>query len=166
MSKSGLFAHFRSKEELQIETIGMASEIFEEEVVRPALAGPEGVARVRTLAHRFLEHVRRRTFPGGCFFASVAAEVDGHPGTVRDRIAAIQRGWTGLFERSVAEAQARGEIDPAADPAQVAFEAVSMLAGAHGVFLLQGQASVLDRARRGVEAVLQANAGRRARSRA
>jgi len=162
ISKSGLFAHFRSKEELQLETIGMAAEIFQEEVVRPALEAPAGARRLRALADRFLDHLRRRTFPGGCFFASVGAEVDGHPGRVRDRIAAVQREWVGLFERGVADAQAKGEIDRRAEPAQVAFEAVSMLVGAHAAFLLQGSVAALDRARRGVEAVLAARAGRRA----
>jgi AcrR family transcriptional regulator len=154
LSKSGLFAHFRSKEELQLETIEMAGEIFAEEVVKPALAQPEGVARLRALGQRFLDHVRRRTFPGGCFFASVAAEVDGHPGKVRDRVAAFHSGWIALFERGVAEAQERGEIDRDADAAQVAFELLAMFAGAHGAFLLHGDAAILDRARRGMDAVL------------
>jgi AcrR family transcriptional regulator len=164
LSKSGLFAHFRSKEQLQLETIGMAEEIFREEVVRPALAGPPGARRIRALAELFLAHVRRRTFPGGCFFASVSAEVDGHPGTLRDRIAAMQREWVGLFERSVLDAQAAGEIDRRSDHGQVAFEAVSMLVGAHSAFLLQGNAAALDRARRGVEAVLRLHAGKRFRA--
>lgn len=163
LSKSGLFAHFRSKEDLQLETIAMAGEIFQEEVVGPALAEPEGVARVRALVSRFLEHVRRRTFPGGCFFASVSAEVDGHPGKLRDAIAARQRAWIGLFEQSVVGAQRLGEIDRGAEPAQVTFEVVSMLAGAHATFLLQGNSAVLDRARRGADVVLAAHAGKRAR---
>jgi AcrR family transcriptional regulator len=164
LSKSGLFAPSRSKEELQLETIGTAAEIFQDEVIGPALARPEGVARVRALVGGFLEHIRRRTFPGGCFFASVASEVDGHPGRVRDRIAAVQREWLGLFERCVAEAQGRGEVDRGADPKQVAFEVNSMLAGAHGAFLLQGDATVLDRARRGADAVLAFHAGKKPRA--
>jgi AcrR family transcriptional regulator len=163
LSKSGLFAHFRSKEELQLETIGTAAEIFTDEVIRPALERPEGVARVRALVTGFLGHVRRRTFPGGCFFASVASEVDGHPGRVRDRIAAVQREWVGLFERCVVEAQRHGEVDRAADPKQVAFEVNAMLAGAHGTFLLQGDAAVLDRAHRGADAVLALHARRKPR---
>src|SRR5262249_48731712 len=79
MSKSGLFAHFGSKEELQLATIDTASEIFAAEVVDPALAEPSGIARLRALSDRFLEHVERKVFPGGCFFASVATEMDTHP---------------------------------------------------------------------------------------
>lgn len=164
LSKSGLFAHFRSKEELQLETIGMASEIFHEEVLRPALAEPEGVRRLRTLVGGFLDHVRRGTFPGGCFFASVSAEVDGHPGTLRDRIAAIHRAWTAQFEESVAAAQARGELSRGAEPAQVAFEVLSMLAGAHGSFLLHRDPATFDRARRGVEFLLASYGTRRSKS--
>jgi AcrR family transcriptional regulator len=159
LSKSGLFAHFRSKEELQLETIEMAGEIFRDEVVAPALAEPPGVARLKALVRLFLEHLRRRTFPGGCFFASVSAEVDGHPGRPRDRIAAFQRGWFELFETCVVDAQKAGELDRGADPAQIAFEVNSMLAGAHNVFLLQGSAAVLDRALRGADAVLASRAG-------
>jgi AcrR family transcriptional regulator len=162
LSKSGLFAHFRSKEELQIETIGMAGEIFQSEVTRPAMQEPPGLARVRALVRGFLQHVGRRTFPGGCFFASVAAELDGHPGRLKDLIAAFQRGWFGLFETALADAQRLGEIDRSAEPSQVAFEVLSMLTGAHGVFLLQGDAAVLDRATRGVERVLRAHAPRSA----
>ena len=165
LSKSGLFAHFRSKEELQVETIGMAAEIFQQEVVGPALAAPEGLARVRALVEGFLEHVRRRTFPGGCFFASVAAELDGHPGMLRNRIAAFQREWFALFERSVVQAQGRGELEKAADPTQVAFEVVSMLVGAHGTFLLQGSATALDRGSQGAKAVLASYAPKRSRPR-
>jgi AcrR family transcriptional regulator len=153
LSKSGLFAHFRSKEELQLETIATASAIFREEVVKPALA-VEGVARVRALVAGFLAHVRRRTFPGGCVFASVAAEVDGHPGALRDRIAAMNREWSALFRASLEEAQRRGELEPGTDAAQVAFEVQSMLQGGHATFLLLGEEAALDRARRGTEAVL------------
>lgn len=156
MSKSGLFAHFGSKEELQLATVGAALEIFTEEVLQPALQEPEGLARLRTLTERFLAHVEGGTFPGGCFFASVAAEVDGHPGPVRDRIANIQREWLGLFEANVRHAQQAGELAGTTDPAQVAFEVNAMLAGAHGMFLLQGDPVPLCRAREGIRRVLAA----------
>ena len=84
MSKSGLFAHFRSKEELQLATIETADAIFQAEVVNPALAAAPGIARLRALCEAFLDHLERGVFPGGCFFASVAAEIDTHPGPVRD----------------------------------------------------------------------------------
>src|SRR3954462_13766267 len=73
MSKSGLFAHFGSKEELQLATIETANEVFAEQVVRPALRGESGIERLRLLCERFLGHVENDVFTGGCFFASVAA---------------------------------------------------------------------------------------------
>ncbi len=85
MSKSGLFAHFGSKEELQLATIEAASALFAEHVIAPARDMPNGLERLRVLADRYLAHIERDLFPGGCFFASVAAEMDTHPGPVRDR---------------------------------------------------------------------------------
>jgi AcrR family transcriptional regulator len=143
-------------EELQLETIDAAAEVFDEEVIRPALAAPPGVERLRSLADRFLSHVERKVFPGGCFFAATAAEVDGHPGAVRDRIAAVVRSWMELQVGMVREAQAAGEIRPDEDPTQIAFEVNAMLVGANSSFLLQGDPAVLSRARAGVERVLAA----------
>ncbi len=158
LSKSGLFAHFRSKEELQLETIEAAAAVFSEEVLAPALAEPEGLPRLNALADRFLEHLARRTFPGGCFFASVGAEVDGRPGPLRDRIAAVQAGWMAELTRAATAAQRSGTLGCAVDPCQIAFEVNAMLAGAHAAFLLQGDAHALDRARAGIRFVLAARA--------
>ena len=91
MSKSGLFAHFGSKEELQLATIETASALFTEQVVEPALAAPTGLERLRQLAENFLRHVEDGVYPGGCFFASVAAEMDTHPGPVRDLAVQVER---------------------------------------------------------------------------
>jgi AcrR family transcriptional regulator len=149
MSKSGLFAHFGSKEELQLATIDAASEIFEADVLQPALE-VDGLARVEVLAERFLSHVDRDVFPGGCFFASAAAEMDTRPGRVRDRVVAFQRGWSELFQAAFRTARERGEIDPSADPAQLAFEVNALLAEANGVYLLRGDRGAFDMARRGI----------------
>ena len=149
MSKSGLFAHFGSKEELQLATIDTAEEIYEEDVLRPALQ-EEGRARLEALCERFLSHVDRKVFPGGCFFASAAAELDTRPGPVRDRIVAVYGEWTGLLEDSVRTAQERGELDRSVDPAQLTFELNAMLAEANGVYLLTGDPRAFDMARRGI----------------
>src|SRR6201989_3190206 len=84
MSKSGLFAHFGSKQELQLATIEVASAIFSEQVLEPALVPPPALERLRLLADGYLRYVQAANFPGGCFFASIAAEMDTHPGPVRD----------------------------------------------------------------------------------
>lgn len=149
MSKSGLFAHFGSKEELQLATIGMAEEIFEEDVLGPALEY-EGRRRVEALSERFLSHIDRKVFPGGCFFASAAAELDTRPGRVRDRVVENLRQWTTLFDAALAEAQARGEIAPSADRGQLVFEINAMLAEANGLYLLFDDPRYLDMARRAI----------------
>src|SRR5689334_5924571 len=79
MSKSGLYAHFKSKEELELATIDAAAVVFNREVLEPAMAAPPGVRRLRKLSDAFLSHLERRVFPGGCFFAAVAAELDTRP---------------------------------------------------------------------------------------
>src|SRR5262245_59444850 len=110
MSKSGLFAHFRSKEELQLATIETAGVLFGEIVVQPALAAPTGLERLRQLVERFLRHIDDEVFPGGCFFASVAAELDTRPGPVRDRAMQAVVEWTELLEAAIRDAQAEHAI--------------------------------------------------------
>ena len=149
MSKSGLFAHFGSKEELQLATIGMAEEIFEEEVLAPALA-VDGVARVRALAEGFISHIDRKVFPGGCFFASAAAELDTRPGRVRDRVVATYVLWGRLITEALETARANGEIAASADAPQLTFEINAMLAQANGLFLLHDDARYFDMARRAI----------------
>jgi AcrR family transcriptional regulator len=150
MSKSGLFAHFGSKEELQLATVAAAEEVFQEDVVDPALGGTQGRARLELLCEGFLSHVERGVFPGGCFFASAVAELDTRPGRVRDRVAAIARGWGDLVEATIREAQGRGELDAATDPGQLTFELDAALAYGNSLFVLDQDPAVLDRARRAI----------------
>jgi len=150
MSKSGLYAHFKSKEELQLATIDTASEIFAAEVVEPAAAAPAGLARVWALSNEFLAHLERGVFPGGCFFASVAAEIDTRPGRVRDRIVEFIVSWVGEVRRAVEDAQAAGELDPAMDAEQLTFEIDAMLLMANALYVLDPRPEVLERGRRGV----------------
>src|SRR2546430_8670835 len=108
MSKSGLYAHFGSKEELQLAAIETAGAIFDTEVVAPAMQAVTPLEQVEVLCEKFLSHVERGIFPGGCFFASAAAEFDTHPGPVRERISEFQLGWTDRLVELVREAQAAG----------------------------------------------------------
>ena len=155
MSKSGLYAHFGSKAELQLAAIDTAGTIFMEEVVRPGLAEPEGVARLHGICEAFLGHVERRVFPGGCFFASAASELGTRPGPVQERVAAFQRDWMRTLERLVGEGQERGEIAAEADTAQLAFELNALLLGANASFVLHRDADALERARLGIRDRLQ-----------
>lgn len=150
MSKSGLFAHFGSKEELQLATIATAQEIFEADVLAPAMR-EEGLARVRVMCERFLSHVDRKVFPGGCFFASAAAELDTRPGRVRDTVMGVQRHWMQLLVDAFATAAERGEIDAAADGEQLAFEVNAMLAEANGLYVITGEGRWLAMARRAID---------------
>jgi AcrR family transcriptional regulator len=153
MSKSGLYAHFGSKEELQLATVDAAGEIFSAEVIAPIEQAATPVAKLEALCEQFLSHVERRVFPGGCFFASAAAEFDTHPGAVQERIAAFQRGWMGLLVRLVRDAQSAGEL-PTEDPDQVAFELQGYLLMANTAFLLHGDPQAIARARNAVAARL------------
>ena len=151
MSKSGLFAHFGSKEELQLATIETARAMFFAEVTEPALAAPTGIERLGGLYERFLRHVEARVFPGGCFFASVATEMDTHPGPVRDSAVRFTEEWFGELVQATRDAQFEGAIDPAEDPEQLAFELDAFLLMANAQFVVSQQPTALDRARRSLE---------------
>jgi len=148
ISKSGLFAHFGSKEELHLATIHEAARVFTDEVIRPALAEPRGVGRVVALCTSWLSYLERGVFPGGCFFWAVAEEYDSRrPGPVRDSVLEKKAYWSYSLERAVREAQEAGEIDPGVDPAQLAWELDSLMGGANSGFKSGDGAHALDRAR-------------------
>ena len=150
MSKSGLYAHFGSKEELQLATIDAAQEIFDREVVGPALEQPQGIAQVLAYTEAYLSYLERHVFPGGCFFASVAAEVDSREGRVTDRLRDLMGGGVQWLAGLLREAQARGEVDAGADVDQLAFEIDALLHGANAGFTLYRSDEPLERARRAI----------------
>lgn len=152
MSKSGLFAHFGSKEELQLATVEAARKIFIREVIRPALSADEGLARLWKLCDIWLSYVRGGVFRGGCFFAAAASEFDSRPGPVRDRIAEIMKEWLHALRRAVQEAQGAGQLDARVDAAQLAFEFNALELGANWAFQLYGDRQAFARAR---EAILE-----------
>jgi AcrR family transcriptional regulator len=122
LSKSGLFAHFSSKENLQVRTLDRAAERFVEVVVRPTLAAPAGEPRLRALFEHWLDWPRRVRQPGGCIFAAAATELDDRPGPARDRLVELQREWLGTIERVVRRAQEVGHLRKELDAGQLAFE--------------------------------------------
>src|SRR5260370_5923323 len=131
LSKSGLFSHFGSKQELQLETIEAARQIFIEEIVRPALANPEGMLQLWALCDGWLSHVERRVFAGGCFFTAAAFEFDSRKGPIRNRIAEIMKIWIAKLQVAIEVAQKAGQLDSKVDAAQLAFEMNSLAMGAH-----------------------------------
>jgi AcrR family transcriptional regulator len=157
MSKSGLYAHFRSKQELQLATVDTAQEIFEQDVIAPGLAAESGLRRVQALCDRFLAHVESDVFPGGCFFASTAAELDTRPGPVKERIADVVRGWSGLISTELHHARTTGELTRAVDIDQLTFQLNALLLQANNLWVLQGDHRVFDWARRGIENLLESS---------
>ena len=158
MSKSGLFAHFGSKQELQIATIEAAREVFTDQVIDPALAARTGLERVRQLVENFLRYVEGGLYPGGCFFASVAAEMAMRPGPVRDGAVQVLDEYARQLETAVRQAQAEGAIDPAEDAEQLAFELDAYLSLANAQFALSQESAPIDRARSAVEDRIKAAA--------
>jgi AcrR family transcriptional regulator len=152
MSKSGLFAHFGSKEDLQLATVEAARSVFIREVIRPAFETGRGLPRLWKLCDIWLGYVRGEVFRGGCFFAAAAAEFDGRPGPVRDRIAEIMKEWLATLRRAVREAQDAGQFDMDVDPTQLAFELNALELGANWAFQLYGDRQAFSRAR---EAMLE-----------
>jgi AcrR family transcriptional regulator len=156
ISKSGLFAHFGSKEELQLAAIRAARAIFAQAVVAPALERPTGIVRVRALLDGWLEYSRGRQFPGGCFFARATHEYAARPGAVRDALADVDREWLTLLADAIAEARALGEIRSDVDPRQLAYELDAYLDSANLRSLLGGDQAVYDLARTAIDSRLDA----------
>lgn len=155
MSKSGLFAHFGSKEELQLAVIHAASERYIAEIFRKALHEPRGYPRLLAICRSWLEYVRNRIFPGGCFFAAASFEFDGRPGPVRDTVRTLMNEWIAALEKAVKMAQDEGHLDPKLDPAQLAFELNALFFGANFAFHLLNDDDALNRAWRACETRLE-----------
>jgi AcrR family transcriptional regulator len=151
LSKSGLFAHFGSKEELQLATLEAAGERFLGEVLRPALKQPRGYPRLVAICDAWIDYIGRDVFPGGCFFAAASFEFDGRPGLVRDAIAANMHDWIGALEKAITIAKEEGHLREDVDPAQLAFELNSLFFGANFDCQLRGERKALDRARRAIQ---------------
>jgi AcrR family transcriptional regulator len=155
MSKSGLYAHFKSKEELELATIETAAEIFERDVLGPAGGSPEGLGRVRALGEAFLGHLERRVFPGGCFFATVSVQLASRPGRPRDRVMELQKGWLEQFAEALGQAIVGGELPRHTDIDQMVFEITAMLVRANFTWVVTGETRVLEQARIGIRHVLE-----------
>lgn len=150
ISKSGLFAHFGSKEELQIATVAAARDIFIAEVTAPARQAEAGLPRLRKLTELFLSYSRRRVFSGGCFFANAASEFDSRPGPVRDAIRQQLREWIEHLERTCRVAVEKGELPADADPRQLAFEIQALMDQANSRSVLFDDSRVYALARRSI----------------
>ena len=147
ISKSGLYAHFGSKQDLQLATVAEAERIFTAEVVQPALAARPGLAQLAAVCEAFLGYLQRRVFPGGCFFAATALEMGTRPGPVKERVAAISSGFTAQLRAFAVTAIEQHELPAREDPDRLAFELHAILLGTDTKFVLHDDPAVLDLAR-------------------
>ena len=150
ISKSGLYAHFGSKEELQLATIDTAEEIYERDVYDSVASVPAGLDGAIALADAHLDHMRRKVFPGGCFFDAAAGDLALERGIVRDKVAAFQSGWVARLRMNLEAAVAKGELPPDADLVQVLYDITSYLVLAHSRLVFDGNDSGLPLAAHGV----------------
>jgi len=155
ISKSGVYAHFDSKQDLQLATVENARSLFVEVVVAPA-SSAEGLERLTGLCEAFLSYVEQRTLPGGCFFAAAAAELGGRTGPLREQVAANQRDWIGLLSDAAAEAVTKQQLNPNTDVAGLVFELNALVISANTGFILHDDPVIISRARAAVERVLSA----------
>jgi AcrR family transcriptional regulator len=154
LSKSGLFAHFGSKEDLQIAVLQTAVDRFVAEVVAPALRQPRGEPRVRALFERWMEWEAATFLPGGCPFLAVSCELDDRPGRVRDFLVRSQRDWLDAIATAVRIAIAEKHFDPAVDPDQFAYELYALILAYHQFHRLLRDPSTGERCRLAFERLL------------
>lgn len=121
MSKSGLFGHFGSKQELQIEILRMGAACFIQQIVVPAVQMPRGIARLRALYQNWLEWAESKEREGGCVFVSGAFEFDDRPGPVRDVLSALIGDWVATLRRAAAISIEEGHLRSDIDPDQIAY---------------------------------------------
>jgi AcrR family transcriptional regulator len=155
LSKSGLFAHFGSKEELQLATVDHAAELFVREVIAPAREAPRGLPRVWALCENMVDYAQRQVFPGGCFFAAAAFEFNRRPGPVRDRIEHMLRTWLSYLEHAVEQAQQTGELVQTPSAKELAFELDAFAQAANAKYQLFRDESVFADARRAIRERLE-----------
>ena len=149
LSKSGLFAHFGSKQDLQLATVERAAKRFYDAVVEPAVAHPEGAQRLAAYWRGYLAYLEAQVFSGGCFWAAAVAEFDDRPGAVRDAVRSGLKAWLHELERQAA-------IAGAEDPAAIAFEMYSFGLGANAYLRLLGNDEAFVHARSAIDARLAA----------
>jgi AcrR family transcriptional regulator len=157
MSKSGLFAHFESKEDLQLQVLATARRSFLETVITPALREPRGEPRIRALFELWLTWEEGRVTPGGCPFVSASWEYDDRPGPVRDAVVAAQRDWVGTVATAVQIAVDEGHFRTDLDAEAFAFELYGIFLSFHLYHRLLDDAGARQRARTAFERLIESS---------
>lgn len=147
MSKSGLYAHFGSKQDLQLATVDEAGRIFQAEVVERALSAEAGRDQLVAFCDAFFDYLERRTFPGGCFFAAAVLEMGSRPGPVKERVAQFQAGFVALIRQFAVTALEQRQLPTDEDPHQLAFELNGIILATHVSFVLHENPAALHMAR-------------------
>jgi AcrR family transcriptional regulator len=158
MSKSGLFAHFGSREELLLAVLNHGQQEFIEVVLNPALKKPRGVPRLRAMFVNWLDWTESADLPGGCPMIGGATEFDDKPGPVRDMLASGQRAWIDTLQRAVRQAREEGQLRVDADPEQIAFEVFGIALVVHHHRRLLGYQKARERALVALDALLARHA--------
>jgi AcrR family transcriptional regulator len=156
MSKSGVFAHFGSREELQISVIREYHDQFESEVFYPALSCARGLPRLQSLFDNWMQRTTTE-IDSGCIYISGAVEFDDRPGSVRDALASSVNTWQNALQRSVAQAQDEKHLTSKADPLQVAFEIHGLILALHYEARFLRNPGAADRARKGFSEIVARN---------
>jgi len=154
LSKSGLFAHFQSKELLQLAAMEYAAERFIDSAIKPSLGAPRGEPRVRVLFDNWLAWPKKNGLAGGCFFMAVAAELDDQPGPVRDRLVELQRDWLDTLAQAVRIAVSEGHFRKDVDPDQFAYELYGIMLVNHHFTRLLHDPKAETRVRKAFEGLL------------
>jgi AcrR family transcriptional regulator len=155
ISKSGLYAHFGSKEELQLATIRTAAEMYGRDVMAQAVEAEPGTGQIIAFADVFLDYVRHGPFPGGCFFIASFLDPANLRGPVREALAEVQRGLIDFIAGNVSVAQESGDLPIDLEPEEVAFEIDAILVGADVNYVLFDDPSRLDRGKEAVRNLLR-----------
>jgi AcrR family transcriptional regulator len=162
MSKSGVFAHFGSREELQISVIREYHVKFEEEIFFPSVREPRGLPRLRGLFERWVKRVSVE-IDSGCIYISGAVEFDDRPGPVRDALASMVRTWHGALERAIGMAVEEGHLKADTDPMQMLFEIHGLILALHHDARFMRNPGAVERAGRGFERIVSDNLASAAR---
>jgi len=163
MSKSGLFAHFGSREDLQIAVLEHAAQRYGEKVFMPALKIDRGVPRLRALFEKWLDWSVASGLPGGCIMISAAAEYDDRPGPIRNAVIAYQHRGNAITEKAVRLAIEEGHLRPDTDPEQIAFETLGIILANHNHRRLLGDKEARRRALTAFEELVTRHAAALAR---